>query len=127
MIALIITMNMKKFLFVMAMGVSTMSACIKGQDDPVFPSPDLTIPIEEGVTLKGELPFPFGAAVNNGLLRSRVAYRETVIKECNSVTAENAMKFTQLHPSEHVYTWAEADYLVNFAEQNGMRVHGHTL
>ncbi|MFD1630006.1 endo-1,4-beta-xylanase [Pseudopedobacter beijingensis] len=118
---------MRKFLFVMTMSICTVLSCIKGQEEPVFPSPDLTIPIEEGVTLKGELPFPFGAAVNNNLLKNRAAYRETVIKECNSVTAENAMKFSQLHPSENVYNWTEADYLVNFAQQNGMRVHGHTL
>lgn len=101
--------------------------CLKGQNDPVFPSPDLVIPVDETVTLQKELPFRFGAAVNNNLLRTRTAYRNVVIKEFNSLTAENAMKFNQLHPAENTYTWAEADYLVDFAQTNGKRVHGHTL
>lgn len=121
------TLAMKKNWILMLAVMIITQGCIKGQENPVFPAPDLVIPIEEGVTLKGELPFPFGAAVSNGLLRNRVAYRETVIKECNSITSENAMKFAQLHPGENTYTFDEADYLVNFAEQNGMRVHGHTL
>lgn len=124
---LIKRLAMKKYWILMCATMLVTVGCIKGQDNPVFPSPDLVIPIEEGVTLKGELPFPFGMAVSNGLLRTRNAYRETVIRECNSITSENAMKFAQLHPGENTYTFTEADYLVNFAEQNGMRVHGHTL
>lgn len=118
---------MKKNWLMILMVVIATSGCIKGQDDPVFPAPDLVIPIDEGVTLKSALPFPFGAAVNNNLIKNKALYRDLVIKEFNSVTSENAMKFTQLHPAENTYTWTEADYLVNFAEQNGMRVHGHTL
>ncbi|TZF83281.1 endo-1,4-beta-xylanase [Pedobacter sp. BS3] len=118
---------MKKYGLVIALVVLTTMGCLKGQDDPVFPSPDLTIPVDESVTLQKAMPFPFGAAVNVGLLKNNTTYRNLVIKEYNSLTAENAMKFTQLHPSENVYTWADADYLVDFAQQNGKRVHGHTL
>ncbi|WP_256011393.1 endo-1,4-beta-xylanase [Desertivirga xinjiangensis] len=118
---------MKKYwLLIWAVVVAT-SGCLKGQDDPVFPSPDLTIPQDENVTLQSALPFPIGAAVNNGLIRSRAPYRDVVIKEFNSLTAENAMKFSQLHPAENTYTWTEADFLVEFARQNNKRVHGHTL
>jgi len=73
------------------------------------------------------LPFPIGAAVNVNLLKDNAKYRALVIKEFNSVTAENAMKFNALHPSENSYNWADADYLIDFAVQNGKRVHGHTL
>lgn len=118
---------MRKFLLSMMLGFFMILGCIKGQDDPVFPSPDLTIPTDENISLKTSLPFRFGAAVNNNLLKTKTAYRNVVVKECNSVTAENAMKFGQLHPLKDVYTWAEADYLVEFAQLNGMRVHGHTL
>lgn len=118
---------MKKFLFAMSIGICMVVSCIKGQDDPIFPSPDLTIPVDENISLRNDLPFPFGAAVNNNLLKNRAAYRNVVTKECNSVTSENAMKFSSIHPSENIYNWADADYLVDFAKQNGMRVHGHTL
>lgn len=72
-------------------------------------------------------PFPFGAAVNINLLKNRPAYRATVIREFNSVTPENAMKTRFIHPQENTYDWADADYLVDFAQEHGMRVHGHTL
>ena len=37
------------------------------------------------------------------------------------------MKFKILHPSKDVFKWEDADYIVNFAQQNGIRIHGHTL
>lgn len=118
---------MKKYsILIVTLGL-IFGGCLKGQDDPVFPSPELTIPVDESITLQKALPFKFGAAVNNSLLRQNTAYRNVVIKEFNSLTSENAMKFAQLHPSENTYTWTEADYLVDFAQQNGKRVHGHTL
>lgn len=93
-------------------------------------APEITVPTvtpgNEGA-LRTSLPFPIGAAVNVNLLKTNTKYRALVVKEFNSVTAENAMKFASLHPSADTYDWAEADYLVNFAVENGMRVHGHTL
>jgi endo-1,4-beta-xylanase len=118
---------MKKYWFLILVVLLTTYGCIKGQDDPVFPSPDLVIPVDNSVTLKSAMPFPFGAAVNNSLIKNKTAYRDVIIKEFNSLTSENAMKFAQLHPAQNTYTWEEADYLLNFATQNNMRVHGHTL
>ena len=37
------------------------------------------------------------------------------------------MKFKALHPSEHTFTFKSADEIVAFAQENNMRVHGHTL
>lgn len=84
-----------------------------------------TIKAEE--SLQKNMPFPMGAALNVSLLKSNASYRNLVIKEFNSVTAENAMKFASVHPAKDTYTWADADYLVDFAQANGKRVHGHTL
>jgi len=78
-------------------------------------------------TFQKNMPFAFGAAVNINLLKSNASYRELVIKEYSSLTAENAMKFGALHPSETTYNWSDADYLVQFASNNNKRVHGHTL
>lgn len=77
-------------------------------------------------TLK-DMPFPFGAAVNAGLLRSNSAYKALVVKEYSSLTAENAMKFATLHPAENTYNWTDADEIVALAQANGKRIHGHTL
>ncbi|WP_051292746.1 endo-1,4-beta-xylanase [Olivibacter sitiensis] len=78
-------------------------------------------------SLRNLSPFPFGAAVNINLLKNRPAYRNLVIEEFNSVTAENAMKIRFIHPQQNTYDWADADYLVDFAEEHDMRVHGHNL
>ena len=77
--------------------------------------------------LKSLAPFPVGAAISTYHLKHNSAYRRLLVEQFNSVTAENAMKFEQLHPSQHQFRWAAADELVRFARTNGMRVHGHTL
>ncbi len=73
------------------------------------------------------MPFPVGASVSISLMRNNLKYNSLVKKEFNSITAENAMKFGALHPSQNTFNWVDADYLVNFAQLNNMRVHGHTL
>ncbi len=85
------------------------------------------LPLVESKGLKYISPFPFGASLGINLLKTKVVYRNVVTKEFNSITAENAMKFGALHPSENTYFWTEADYLVSFAKNLGIRVHGHTL
>jgi endo-1,4-beta-xylanase len=91
------------------------------------PSPAPVTPPAFTGTLKSVAPFPMGAAVSISLLKTRTAYRQIMMDEYSSITAENAMKFGALHPSATTYTWADADYLVDFAKQNNLRVHGHTL
>lgn len=73
------------------------------------------------------LPFPMGAAVSVNLMKNNTKYNSVVTKEYNSITAENAMKFDALHPAENTFSWADADYLVNYAQTNNKRIHGHTL
>lgn len=45
----------------------------------------------------------------------------------NAIVAENAMKWDALQPTEGNFRWTNADRIVNFARDNGMRVRGHTL
>ncbi|MDR3060687.1 MAG: endo-1,4-beta-xylanase, partial [Dysgonamonadaceae bacterium] len=74
-----------------------------------------------------EAPYPVGAALSIQSLKNKTAYRNTVIKEFGSITAENAMKMGCLSKGKDTYFWDDADYLVDFASTNGMRVHGHCL
>lgn len=51
----------------------------------------------------------------------------TVIAEFNQITPGNIMKMSYLHPSENTYTFGNADLLVDWANSNGIGVHGHTF
>ncbi len=54
--------------------------------------------------------------------------RTAVIKNVfNSITAEWEMKMNPISTGPGSYNWTGADALVDFAEENGMQVHGHTL
>jgi len=89
--------------------------------------PEIEEPPTEEVSLQKNLPFKFGAAISAGLMRSKAAYKDVVTREFSSITTENAMKMSFIHPSIDTYNWTDADFLVDFAVQNGKRLHGHTL
>ncbi|RFU78892.1 glycosyl hydrolase family 10 [Trichoderma arundinaceum] len=68
----------------------------------------------------------FGTATDRGLLQRE---RNAAIIQANfgQVTPENSMKWQTLNPNQGQYNWVDADYLVNFAQQNGKTIRGHTL
>src|SRR5690606_32323658 len=68
--------------------------------------------------------FHIGAAVNPLTMERE---RELIKYHFNSLTAENVMKFEGLQPEEGNFTFENADALVDFAQENGMHVRGHTL
>ena len=63
------------------------------------------------------------AAIDDTASEQRMA----AAREFTSITAENAMKWASLAPSVGTYTFDHADQLVQFAQDNGQRVRGHTL
>jgi len=70
------------------------------------------------------------AVTANGENRSFLSLPEqqvTIRNEFSEITAGNIMKMSYLHPSENSYTFTNADALVDWAEANGVGVHGHTL
>ncbi|NLE70886.1 MAG: endo-1,4-beta-xylanase [Actinomycetales bacterium] len=54
-------------------------------------------------------------------------YREVLAAEFSSVTPENQLKWEYVHPAPDEYDFAAADAIVEFAEEHGMAVRGHTL
>jgi endo-1,4-beta-xylanase len=68
-----------------------------------------------------------GTAVDMSALANDAAYRARVSTEFSAVTAENVMKWETLEPTRGVYNWGPADQLVDFAQSNGQKVHGHVL
>lgn len=81
----------------------------------------------EDRTLKGAYKnyFPIGVAVAPRNLKGPEA--DLITQQFNSITPENAMKMGPIHPQENRYFWDDADAIVDFATQKGIRVRGHTL
>lgn len=69
----------------------------------------------------------FGTAVDAAQLGTNKAYTDIVSDQFSVVTAENAMKWDAIEPSQGTYNWKAADDLVTFAQHNGQAVRGHTL
>ena len=72
-------------------------------------------------------PFPIGVAVNIDELGYDSVYRNVITAQFNSITPENNLKPSLIHPSENKYNWQEADRLADYCTLHGKRLHGHTL
>ncbi|KAB7729956.1 1,4-beta-xylanase [Rudanella paleaurantiibacter] len=83
------------------------------------------VPPEKGLKDYYKDYFPIGAAVAPRNLTGPEA--DLIRQQFNSITAENAMKMGPIHPEEGRYNWTDADAIVQFATQNGIRMRGHTL
>lgn len=70
--------------------------------------------------------FLIGVALEPGVLVS-VGHQELIKKHFNSMTAENCMKPSSIHPREEKYSFTAADRLVEFAKENDIKMRGHTL
>ncbi len=70
---------------------------------------------------------PQGAAVRLSALRGDSAYRDTFVREFDSLTPENELKMQALQPRRGHYDFQAADALVRFARRNHKTVRGHTL
>ncbi|MEP7273024.1 MAG: endo-1,4-beta-xylanase [Acidobacteriota bacterium] len=91
-------------------------------------TPARSVQNEQGLrSIATQRDFYVGATVSVSALNDDPLYRETLVREFNTVVAENAFKFENLHPDPDRYYFTEADALVAFAEQNHMKVRGHTL
>ena len=81
---------------------------------------------EPGTALKdAATTFAVGMAVRAGRLTGQ--HGAVLEKEFNSLTAEYEMKMNIMYPSQGNYDFSKADAIVDYAEANGMHVHGHAL
>ncbi len=72
--------------------------------------------------------FLIGTAINRRALEGDdPTQRNLIAREFNSITAENSMKWMEIHPEEGRWNWAPADQFVDFGTEHGMRIVGHTL
>jgi GH35 family endo-1,4-beta-xylanase len=68
-----------------------------------------------------------GAAASPEFLLLDDRYANTLAREFNFLTPENAMKWGQVHPTPDYWNFAPADALVKFASEHEMKVKGHAV
>jgi len=72
--------------------------------------------------------FLIGSAINRWQFSDSSNQDLPIInKHFNTITAENAMKWGSLHRRPGEYSFDGADRFVEFGEERGMKIIGHTL
>ncbi|WP_169949361.1 endo-1,4-beta-xylanase [Microbispora sp. H11081] len=103
-------------------------------DDGTFPFylDDFTLayvepkPIQTGIpSLKDEVPFTLGAAITRG--QTLGEHGDLLLKHFGGVTPGNDLKWDATEPREGEFSFAEGDYLVDYAVRHGLTFRGHTL
>ncbi len=87
-------------------------------------------PSESEVTIKGAVGdrFLVGTALNLHQIREEdPAVTERILKNFNTIVAENCMKSEEISPAEDVYDFEDADRFVAFGEKYGLTMTGHVL
>ena len=70
--------------------------------------------------------FKIGVAVNNKNVQDPDQVK-VILREYNSITAENAMKPQPTEPKKGEFNWKDADEIADFCRANGIKLRGHTL
>ena len=70
--------------------------------------------------------FMVGVAVNQRNV-SNAEQQALILREFNSITAENDMKPEPTEPREGQFNWEGADRIANFCRTNGVKLRGHCL
>jgi len=68
-----------------------------------------------------------GSAVGSAAIQTNASYSGTLISQYNSMTADWEMKFAEVEPEQGVYNYTPGDFLVSFAAQHHIRMHGHNF
>ena len=109
---------MKKFYLALC-AVFAISACASN-----------TPKTEEQISLRDAYKdvFHIGTALSKSQIMGwDLAAQKVSNKQFSAITAENSMKWEEIHPKEGQFNFTVADKLVELAEQNDQFVIGHTL
>lgn len=68
-----------------------------------------------------------GCCVHARGLRQDKDYAALVKQQMSILVAENEFKFGPLHPAPTTFFFDDADTIIHFAEQNGMKMRGHNF
>ena len=91
----------------------------------LFAQADKTKESDKGLKDYYKNYFTMGVAVSPQAFKGPEA--ELIKKHFASMTPENTMKMGPIHPEENRYFWNDADAIVDFATQNGLKLRGHAL
>jgi endo-1,4-beta-xylanase len=99
--------------------------CAQSGSGAPVPSPESVVP---SLAAAYQAYFPIGAAVAPETIQTQ---GDLLSVQVNSLVAENAMKWENIHPRRgndaSAYNFYAADAIAAFAKQHGMRLRGHTL
>ncbi len=120
-----IPVNLK---FVLIMLIFFNFSCSTSDDSATLPD---NPPAEELEYLKDFADFPVGNIVSASRLHSigssDVKFRNILLENFNSITAENDMKMYAIFDGPENFDFSLGDEIVAYAKENGLRVHGHAL
>lgn len=107
---------MKKTAFTFVILCALLALQVKAQEPP-----------QEVPSMKAHFQgkFEIGAAVNPFQLRGETG--QFIARHYSALTAENCMKPEALWRPDGTFHFEQADTLVRFARENGMKLRGHTL
>src|SRR5690349_7876552 len=71
--------------------------------------------------------FPIGTALDTEKLKFEEKYWNTALGQFNSFTPEKILKADYIHPKRDHFSFTEIDHLMDFCQENKVRLHGHTL
>lgn len=121
---MLLTLRFYKLFAYLLLAVGLSYSCSTDTVEPIIEEPE---PVDPGPQiLKDKASFGIGVAIKTSLF-SEAMYTNTAKEHFNQVTAEWEMKMELIWSSSSGYQFQNADQIVNFAEQNNMDIHGHTL
>ena len=110
--------------FVLLLSVCLATSCDSTSSNTEMPADQLTL--QDVAGLKTVAPYPIGVATGTDKI-IQAGHQAIINHAFNNITAEWEMKMNPISTGVSTYDWRRPDAIVNFAEENGFGVHGHTL
>ena len=122
-------LNMDLTTFKCLAGIALTFFCCKTDQEKDREKNDQHQAAAKEITLKDSYQnyFPIGAAVGYTHLIQDQSVATLFAEQYASITPENELKPTRLQAKEGVFTWDNADAIVDFAVNHHMKIRGHTL
>jgi endo-1,4-beta-xylanase len=126
----------RRHLFYLMLAAGGLPAFAQGNNN--YPNYDLQInhdpskkssvpwdaPLKDHAIVNGIL---YGGGSVHGILTQDANLGNVLKTQCNMLVPERELKWDILRPSPDTYDFYRGDWMINYAQSNGMSVRGHTL